>query len=757
MQKRKATRFIFSFPIQLLVLLIKKNHMLMLYWLLLFYMVLGDLKSRFGTPYLFLDPEYMGHVGIRSFFIMGFTTGSFIMVFNMSSYIINGFRFPFIATLSRPFMKYCINNFIVPALFVVVYLTRLIYFQVYYEFKDTVPILFNTLGFLFGLIVIVLVTLTYFFRTNQDIIGMFGIQASDHPDNPFAEHVIEEKDGRKFLLRFSIKGKKLWRVDTYLSSFRKVMLVRKTDHYQPEMIEKVFKQNHLNAAVIEIIVFVSFIILGLFKDYPFFQIPAGASVILIFAMFIMISSAFRFWIRTWSTVAFFGILILINLISQSGYFYPENKAYGLRYDTKSDYSIHGLNALSTDASMKQDFDKGVALLEKWKSKFRGKPKLVLVNVSGGGLRASMWAFRVMQVADSLTGNRFIESSHLITGASGGMIGAAYYRELYLRHRLGLLHSFRDDEHLYNVGKDLLNPVIFSITVSDLFFNFQKFKDGTERHSKDRAYVFEKQLNRNLDNVFDKRLRDYGSAESEAIIPMMIFTPTIVNDGRRLLISPHDISFLTHDQAKPGFHFTPAVDGVEFRKLFKNQHADDLKFSSIIRMSATFPYILPAVSLPSTPTIQIMDAGMRDNTGLKTTLRYLYVFRKWIEENTSGVVVVDVRDSHKIRPVEPAQRKSILENLVTPLGNIYGNLLTIQDYTIDESYYYAKSWFNGTLDFITFELPTKEQEISLSWHLTTREKNSIYHTVDLDSNKVSFKNLTDVLVGNKMMNPLFVTK
>ena len=74
MLSRKATRFIFSFPIQLLVLLIKKNHMLLIYWLLLFYMVLGDLNSRFGTPYLFLDPEYMGHVGFRSFFIMGFAT-----------------------------------------------------------------------------------------------------------------------------------------------------------------------------------------------------------------------------------------------------------------------------------------------------------------------------------------------------------------------------------------------------------------------------------------------------------------------------------------------------------------------------------------------------------------------------------------------------------------------------------------------------------------------------------------------------------
>jgi hypothetical protein len=316
----------------------------------------------------------------------------------------------------------------------------------------------------------------------------------------------------------------------------------------------------------------------------------------------------------------------------------------------------------------------------------------------------------------------------------------------------LQKNYRDDEHLYNVSKDLLNPVIFSITVSDLFFNFQKFKEGNERHSKDRAYVFEKQLNRNVNQVFDKRLRDYKSAEEGAIIPVMVFTPTIVNDGRRLLISAHDISFLSHDQRKPGFNFVPAIDGVEFRKLFRHQGADDIKFTSILRMSATFPYILPAVSLPSTPTVQIMDAGMRDNTGLKTTLRYLYVFRKWIEENTSGVVIVDIRDSHKIRPVEAARRKSILENLVTPLGNIYGNLLTIQDYTIDEAYYYAKSWYNGNLDFITFELPTKEQEISLSWHLTTREKNSIYHTVDMESNKSSFNKLKELLQYNKPMNP-----
>src|SRR4051794_11020576 len=120
--RRLSKRFFYSFPIQLVIVLLKANQILLLYWLILFEWVLGNLSQRFGIPFLFLDPEYMSEVGFRSFFIMGFTAGCFIMVFNVSSYIINGSRFPFIATLARPFMKYTINNFIVPVAFILVYL-----------------------------------------------------------------------------------------------------------------------------------------------------------------------------------------------------------------------------------------------------------------------------------------------------------------------------------------------------------------------------------------------------------------------------------------------------------------------------------------------------------------------------------------------------------------------------------------------------------------------------------------------------------
>jgi hypothetical protein len=257
-----VSRFIYSFPIQLMMLLIKKNHLLLLYWFVLFGFITGWLSQRFGIPFLFLDPEYIGEVNFRSFFIMGFATGCFIMVFNISSYIINGFRFPFIATLARPFMKFTVNNFIVPSVFILVYIYQIISFQIYNEFQSPFHAILDVCGFLLGLIIIILFTLTYFFRTNKDIIIMFGIEASDSdPNAPVAKHMEKKEDEIKRKFRFRLKYAKQWRVDTYLSHPFKVKLVRHTEHYKKEMLESVFRQNHLNAAIVEIVVFVLFILM----------------------------------------------------------------------------------------------------------------------------------------------------------------------------------------------------------------------------------------------------------------------------------------------------------------------------------------------------------------------------------------------------------------------------------------------------------------------------------------------------------------
>ncbi len=748
--KKRHQRLFYSFPIQLVIVLFKNNHVLLMYWLILFGWVTNTMSNTFGIPYLFLDPEYMGTVGFSAFFIIGFATGSFIMVYNISSYIMNGHRFPFIATLSRPFLKYTMNNFIVPLLFLITYFINIVYFQINNEYQTIWTILSQLLGFIIGICLIIMITLTYFFRTNKDVIVMFGIESSDSdPNAPFAAHLLGDSHNQKSKTTIRRKRReKLWRVDTYLSSPYRVKLVRDTAHYTREMVESVFRQNHLNAAIIEIIVFGLFILMGLFKDYSFFKIPAGASVILIFSMFIMLSSAFRFWLTTWATTTFILLFIVINFISQYGVFYSDNKAYGMEYNqSKATYSLDQFAMMNDTTNVDADRAQTIKIMEKWKAKFgkNEKPKMIFINCSGGGLRASIWAFRILQMADSLSNEKCFQSTMLISGASGGMIGAAYYRELYLQQKYGMTSNYFSNKNLFNIGRDLLNPIAFSITVSDLFFNVQKFKEGETKFNKDRAYAFEQQLNENTGYILSKPLKAYKDPEAASVIPMMIFSPTIVNDGRRLLVSPQPISYLTCHTTDSLFHFETTLDELEFTKLFANQNATNVRFTSVLRMNSTFPYILPAVTLPSEPMIQVMDAGIRDNTGLKTSLRFLYAFREWIEENTSGVIFVDIRDSHKARPIEKKPRMTILENIITPLGNIYGNLLTIQDYNQDESYEYAKGWLNCPFDFIKFELPTKEQDISLSWHLTTREKISVYNSAKLPANRESFNALMNLVM------------
>ena len=103
-----------------------------------------------------------------------------------------------------------------------------------------------------------------------------------------------------------------------------------------------------------------------------------------------------------------------------------------------------------------------------------KPKMILLNISGGGLRSCVFTFRTMQVIDSTLNGDLMNYSKLICGSSGGMISACYYRELFLNHHKGLMkaNNERNNYYLKNIGKDMLNSIVFSTTVADIFMNMQ---------------------------------------------------------------------------------------------------------------------------------------------------------------------------------------------------------------------------------------------------------------------------------------------
>jgi hypothetical protein len=380
-------------------------------------------------------------------------------------------------------------------------------------------------------------------------------------------------------------------------------------------------------------------------------------------------------------------------------------------------------------------------------------------VSGGGKRAALWTFTSLQTADSLTDGQLMKNAILITGASGGLIGASFFRELKLRQQMGEAIRPHSEFHRQQISTDNLNPMIFSLLANDLFVGFTKFEYAGNFYLQDRGYTFEQQLNQITGGLMDKPISRYDSAELKAIIPMTILTPTIVNDGRKLYIAARPVTFLNYDLINFPEYTSQKYSGVDFQRLFARHGADSLRFLSALRMCATFPYITPNTTLPTDPPIHIMDAGISDNFGLNDAIRFLYSYKEWIAENTSGVVFVSIRDSPKLANIAAREGQTIMDAFTQPISSVYNNFENFQDITSDLLIGYAHSWFDNSIERIDIEYEAQDYvdilqkmdslrktnaRASLSWRLTTREKQSIITNIGSEKNRAAIERLKKLL-------------
>lgn len=736
----------YFFPVQLFLVQIKHSKLLLLTWFLVAGFITQTLLKKYGVPYLYLTPEYLGEVSFISYFILGFSFGGFIMAFNISSYIINGHRFPFLATLARPFFKYFINNVIWSGTLLLMYLSCTTYFLAVSEQKTVLEILRFLIGFLIGLVLIITFILVYFINTNKDFTRLFGKKAEDYFDEQ--THVIKPVIGilhKKISWKSFFNNDRGWTVKSYLSNFKKVSIARNIAHYDYAMLQQVFQQNHINAALFEIAVFLSIVFFSFASDVTYFMIPAGASLNLMLTMLLMLTSALHSWFRGWSDWVLVLLLVGLNFLSQFSFFNPPNRAYGLNYTNEpAVYSHENFRNLNNPINYRNDYLHGLSILEKWKQKNlslqgKTKPKMVLLTSTGGGMRCALWAFLCAQQLDSLLDERLMDHAQLITGSSGGLIGLAYYRELFLQKKEHKVTDIGSAYYVNNMSKDLLNRLGFSWTVNDLLLKLQSFEDAGFKYKKDRGYAFEQQLIENTDGALGKRLYEYYKPEVDATIPMLLISPTIVNDGRRLLISPQPISYLSTMEPQSNVTNDYTYESVEFKRLFKNQNANQLRFSSALRMSSSFPYVMPMAQLPSTPVMEIMDAGIRDNYGIQSTLKFMYTFRNWLSANTSGVIIIQVRDSDKKKETQDNGKNTIFNALSAPLGTVYKNLFVMQDFQHDQLIQYASEWFNSELELVDLVLNKGQTSgLSLSWHLTRKEKNQIYEALQHPENQKAFQ-------------------
>jgi len=751
-----APKIAFSFPVQLFLNNIQRNHVLILCWIILFAMITGSFGKYLGIPYLFLDPEYLNKVNFRSFFIMGTVLAGFTMAFHITCYITDGHRFSFVGTLSRPFTKFMINNSLIPFVFLIVYIIEIIKFQKSNEYSSAADISINLFGLVTGYMVMSLLFFIYFWMTNKDIFRYVVCQIDEK-----LKHNVKVTRASA-MKKLDIARKKQIHVENYIDYDFRIKNVEHNHFYDKATIVQVFDQNHFNLVVIELAIFGFVLLLGIFKDSPAFQLPAAASFMIFLTIFVMMAGAFSYWFGGWAATTALVLFLVFNHLVGEDYLTKRYEAFGLDYQKPvTEYSVLALQHLNDSAHIKRDLRNNQVMLDNWKKKFpeEPKPKMVFLCASGGGKRAALWTLTALQTADSLTGGMLMEKSILITGASGGLIGASYFRELKLREKQGERTRPYAEVHREHISTDNLNPLIFSLLANDFFVSFTKFEYNGNYYYRDRGYTFEEQLNQITERLMDKPIKDYDSVELKALIPMMILAPTIVNDGRKLYIAARPVSFMNFDILSSPDYLLSKYAGIDFQSLFADQGGRDLRFLSALRMSATFPYITPNTTLPTDPAIKIMDAGISDNFGLSDAIRFVFAYKDWIAENTSGIVFVSIRDSPKLSTIAPKAQQTLIDDFTQPISSVYNNFENFQDIASDMLINHARTWFIGSISRIDLQYESdtyvpilqnmdsirqNNARASLSWRLTTREKVAIVSSIHAYGNQRELRKLEQLL-------------
>ena len=134
------------FPIQLIFGHLKYNLFALFFWIIFFLIISDGIGYAYGIPFLFYSPEYHGEIGYLSFMFVGFSFGGFTTAFNTYSYMKLGRKYPFLATLSRPFIQFSLNNALIPFVFNCYFIYRFVAFQRTEEFADSIEVLIYILA-----------------------------------------------------------------------------------------------------------------------------------------------------------------------------------------------------------------------------------------------------------------------------------------------------------------------------------------------------------------------------------------------------------------------------------------------------------------------------------------------------------------------------------------------------------------------------------------------------------------------------------
>lgn len=368
-----------------------------------------------------------------------------------------------------------------------------------------------------------------------------------------------------------------------------------------------------------------------------------------------------------------------------------------------------------------------ALKQRLSKQPNSEKTLVVVAASGGGIQAAGWTAQVLCGLQQELGERFTQSIGLISSVSGGSVGAMNFIDWFDLERgcpkgdesLNTIFDNSTQDNLDAVGWGLAGPD-FARFIGFPWLAFGKYND--------RGYAIEDDWKVNMKHKSNYRLSNWREQILQGQIPIPVFNATLVEDGKRYLISP--MTFLKNIQD------ADTKKAFDFNTLFNSESSIyDLNVTTAARLSASFPYVSPISRNDGNFKFNyhVTDGGYFDNSGMFTVI-------EWINEH-SEMLVTDLRIKQIIliqinaSPDEPKLEeqkgdKGWFMEWLGPLQAIY----TVRDSTLmsrnsREVELLDKSKTNIEIDHFVFSFPSDDDfkhkvEQPLSWKLTKKQKENL---------------------------------
>ena len=483
----------------------------------------------------------------------------------------------------------------------------------------------------------------------------------------------------------------------------------------------------LTTAIFNIIAFV-------FPYNPDDIMPAGVYFYLAITLVIWIFGALHYQLSRFrvSPILFIGAVMFIG--------YPINNAH------------HTFDIIVNDARDESDYLLPEEVVSKtWRPEVKkGSPpvkkNLVVVTCTGGGILASGWF--TLSMKELIEHRPEIRNEiRLLSTVSGSSTGAAFYLDGLLRHDI-LPETEKDitEKVLQKIFDASVKTSLESSTYGIAYLDFWRMVTGglLPFSDNDRGRALSDAWQRNA-SVFpggdqDRLVSELRGGTRSGQIPAVIFNTTVMEVGRRVMVTPMDFQKLdTSNPQERAREMSGYLDP-------SGNNSVDLSIWDAARISATFPYVTPAArpefgkenkfvsNLPEYDNRRknhFIDGGYYDNYGVASAMDWLdpvleFRYAGKLDYDFDRLLIIQLRAFKVSRPGDVGGASAAMAAIAGPvvgMASVYSGAAITRDeialnrYLEDWNRLFAakKDGDRPVLKTAILERPVGEGP--LSWHLT----------------------------------------